>query len=75
MGNHSLDGYDNRDLRAEATSTGLAPQPKVAAGGIAGAVALVLVWVAGLAGLDVPAEVAAAVVMVLSFAASYLKRG
>ena len=52
----------------------LTPQPKVAAGGVAGAVAVVLIWVAGLFGLDVPAEVAGSVVVVLMFATSYLKR-
>lgn len=49
------------------------PQPKVAAAGIAGSVSLILVWAAGLAGLDVPPEVAAAFTAILSFAAGYLK--
>lgn len=48
-------------------------QPKVAAGGAAGAASVVLVWVAGLFGLDVPAEVASAFTVLLSFAAAYLK--
>ncbi len=47
--------------------------PKVAAGGAAGAVTILLVWVAGIAGLDVPAEVASAVTVLISFVASYLK--
>lgn len=45
--------------------------PKVAAGGITGAAALVIVYVAGLFGLDVPAEVAIAAVTVVSFVAGY----
>ena len=51
------------------------PVPKVAASGQAGAAALVLVYVANLLGLEVPAEVAAALVGLLMFAAGYLKRG
>lgn len=50
------------------------PQPKVVAGGIAGATALVIVWTAGQFGLEVPAEVAVAFSTLLSFAASYLKK-
>lgn len=50
------------------------PTNKVAAGGITGAVSLILVWAVGLAGLEVPAEVAAAFTAVLAFAASYLVR-
>jgi putative flippase GtrA len=49
----------------------LKPQPKVAAGGIGGAAALVIIWVAGLLGLDVPAEVAAAIVGLVSFGVAY----
>lgn len=51
----------------------MAPQPKVAAGGIAGALTVVLVYAAGVAGLDVPAEVASAFTVLVAFAASYLK--
>lgn len=40
---------------------GYAPSGKVAAGAAAGAATIVLVWVAGLLGLDVPPEVASAV--------------
>lgn len=49
------------------------PQPKVAAAGIGGAVAVLLVWVLSLFGLDTSAEVAAALAAVLSFAFGYLK--
>lgn len=51
----------------------MAPQPKVVAGGVAGALTIMLVWVAGLFGLDVPAEVASAFTVIVSFAAGYLK--
>lgn len=49
------------------------PQSKVVAGGAAGAFAIVLVYIAGLFGLDVPAEVAASVTVLLSTGAAYLK--
>jgi hypothetical protein len=51
----------------------LAPRPKVVAGGAAGAFTVVLVWVAGMYGLDVPAEVASAFTVLVSFAAGYVK--
>lgn len=47
--------------------------PKVAAGGAAGAVTIVLVWIAGLLGLEVPAEVASAVTVLIGTAAAWLK--
>lgn len=49
------------------------PRPKVAAAGIGGAASILLVWVAGLLGLEVPAEVAAAFSTVVSFAAGWLQ--
>lgn len=50
------------------------PQPKVAAGGVGGAVAIILVWALGYAGVDVTAEVAAAITSVISFAFAYIKK-
>lgn len=50
------------------------PTPKVAAVGVGGALAIVLVWVAGLAGIDMPAEVAAAISVLVTFAAGYFKK-
>ena len=47
--------------------------PKVAAGGVAGAVTIVLVFVAEMCGLEIPAEVASAFTVILSFLAGYLK--
>jgi hypothetical protein len=57
----------------ETTGTDYRPSPKVQAGATAGAVALVLVWLAGLLGLELPAEVAAALAVILSTAAAYIK--
>jgi hypothetical protein len=51
----------------------MAPQPKVVAGGIAGSFTVVVVWLAGMFGVDVPAEVASAFTVLVSFAAGYLK--
>lgn len=47
--------------------------PKVAAGGAAGAVTIVLVWIAGELGLEIPGEVAAAITVLISTAAGWLK--
>lgn len=47
--------------------------PKVQAGGVAGAFTIVTVYVAGLLGLDVPAEVASSFTVLVSFGAGYLK--
>ena len=44
---------------------------KVAASGVTGAVVGVLVWVVSLFGLDIPAEISAYIVTILSFAAGY----
>lgn len=49
------------------------PVKKVTAAGAAGSAAVVLIYIAGLLGLDVPAEVAAAVTVLASFGAGYLK--
>jgi len=48
------------------------PTPKVVAGGAAGAAVVVIVYVAGLFGLEVPVEVATAAVVLVSFAAGYI---
>jgi putative flippase GtrA len=49
------------------------PQPKVIAGGIAGAITVVLLWVLGTyAGITVPQEVAASLTTIIGFAAAYL---
>lgn len=46
---------------------------KVAAGGAAGAATIVLVWLAGLKGIEVPAEVASALTVLFSTAAGWVK--
>jgi hypothetical protein len=51
------------------------PTPKVAAAGASGAVAVVVVYVAGLLGLDMPAEVSAAVAALVAFAGGYFRKG
>lgn len=51
-----------------------APTRKVAAGTTAGAAALLIVWVAGLFGQTVPAEVAAAIVLLGSTVVAYFTR-
>lgn len=47
--------------------------PKVAASSLAGAVTILLVFAADKFGLEVPAEVASAITVVLSFIAGYLR--
>lgn len=47
------------------------PNTKVAAGGLAGGLSLLLVWGIGALGVEVPAEVAAAITTVITFAVSY----
>lgn len=62
------------DVDNQRASSGLRPQPKVVAATAAGAATVVLVWVVGLLGLDVPPEVASAVTVLLAAGAGYLKR-
>lgn len=49
----------------------MTPTRKVTAGAIGGAASVILVWGVKAAGLDVPAEVAAAFTTVLSFVLGY----
>ena len=49
------------------------PYPKVLAGGAAGAASVVVVWLVGLAGVEVPAGVSSAFTTLITFAAAYLK--
>lgn len=51
----------------------LKPTPKMATAGVAGAVTVLLVWVAGLFGLEVPDYAAAAIGVVLTWATGYFK--
>ena len=49
------------------------PVPKVVAGGVAGAVTILLVYIASMLGLDVPPEVSSAFTVIVSAGAGYLK--
>jgi hypothetical protein len=51
----------------------LKPTPKMQAAGVSGAVTILLVWVASLFGLDIPEYAAAAIGVVLTWAAGYFK--
>lgn len=46
---------------------------KVAAGGVSGALTLLVVYIAGLFGVEVPAEAAAAAVLVVSTVVAYFR--
>ncbi len=50
----------------------MTPTTKVTVGALAGAVTIILVWAVSLAGLDIPAGVASAITVLVTFAASYL---
>jgi putative flippase GtrA len=49
------------------------PVPKVAAAGIGGAVATIVVYIASQVGVEIPGDVGAALATVVAFAAAYLK--
>jgi hypothetical protein len=56
------------------TESRMLPDRKVAVGAGAGSIGTVVIWLAGLAGVDVPPEVAAALVTVITFVVSYFVR-
>jgi len=57
---------------SQSSSGSVAPRPKVAAAGIAGAAATILIWILhDLAGVDVTTEMAAAIATILAFLAGY----
>lgn len=45
--------------------------PKVAAASLAGALGLIIIWAASLAHVEVPNEIAGAIVLLLTFAAGW----
>lgn len=51
----------------------LTPRPKVAAAGIGGAVATVVVFIVAAFGVDIPGGVEAAIATIVSFSAGYFK--
>jgi hypothetical protein len=51
----------------------MAPQPKVVAGGAAGAASVVIIFIASQFGLEIPGEVGAALAALISFGGAYLK--
>jgi uncharacterized membrane-anchored protein len=55
--------------------TDYTPVPKVAAAGIGGSIAVIVIWIAQTyLNVVIPAEVAASIATVASFVAGYLKR-
>jgi hypothetical protein len=52
----------------------MAPTTKVTAGGVAGALTVLVVWILGMFHVQVPPEVASALTVILSFFASYFVR-
>jgi hypothetical protein len=50
------------------------PTNKILAAGIGGAVSVVLAWLLGVFGVDVPAEVAAAMTTIIAFAFGYMTK-
>lgn len=58
--------------RQSVNQPSIAPTTKVTAGGVAGALTVLVVWVLGLLHVPVPPEVASALTVVISFVASYL---
>jgi len=50
------------------------PTRKVAAGGLAAALSIIIVWLLRFASIEVPGEVASAFTTVLGFATAYLVR-
>jgi putative flippase GtrA len=58
--------------RQSVNQPSIAPTTKVTAGGVAGALTVLVVWILGLLHVPVPPEVASALTVVISFVASYL---
>ena len=52
----------------------IAPSTKVAGGGVAGALIVLVVWILGLLHVPVPPEVASALTVIISFVTSYFVR-
>lgn len=61
------------DSYPEHTVRSLAPEPKVVAGTLAGALTVLLAYVADLAGLELPPAVTAALTTLLALGTAYLR--
>lgn len=70
---HEVEDLAADEHEAEVTFTEGGLNPKVAAGGTAGAATILLVWLLAQAGVDLPPEVASAVTTLIGFAAGWLK--
>lgn len=64
--------FDPEDYPEHTVRT-LAPEPKVVAGTLAGALTVLLAYVADLAGLELPPAVTAAITAILAAGAAYLR--
>jgi hypothetical protein len=62
-----------RSSRSTTEEGSMKPVPKVAAAGIGGAVATIVVYIASQVGVEIPGDVGAAIATVVAFAAAYLK--
>jgi len=58
-------------MPAPPASSPLKPTKKVASGGVAASLTIIVVYVAGLLGLDVPAEVASAFTTLVGFGVAW----
>ena len=47
--------------------------PKISAAAAAGAITILLVWLCGLFGIDVPTDVASAITLIVAVAAGYVR--
>lgn len=52
----------------------LMPTPKVAAAGISGAIAVLLIWLAGMTGVPLTPEVASAITLLIMSGAAWFKK-
>jgi hypothetical protein len=65
---------DPKDATTTYTQPSVTPTSKVKAAGLAGVGGTLIITILGLLGVELPAEVAAAIVTLLAFGAGYLKK-
>lgn len=68
-----MTGPVDPDAYPEHTTRSLAPEPKVVAGTLAGAVVVLVAYVADLAGVELPPAVTAALTAILAIGTAYLR--